>query len=413
MLILLTVVFFLGLLLVMLALRRMVLVFAALFLYRTPPHSTGAVPPRFIVFCACRNEKRNLDRLIKGLDALSYAPDRLDVVLIDDNSDDGSAQFIESAAAQREHWEAILFNDQIRRGKAQALTEALSRLTSSHYDLALVLDADHVLDTQALYRLADYFTSPSVGAVALYHDVVNRECSFTAVYCYLEDAVNEAVTSRGQHALKLNARLAGVFSARFSLLKLHYPGGWNIGDDADLTARLCASGSNISFAADVRSRHFVPQTASDYIGQHLRWAGGLYQSSRKNLPLFFSSRGLPLPLRVEAIISNLGYFERPLMASYVACAAVAAVVAGASPLLMSLPLALTLAAALFQIVSALWLTKAGIKLWFFSFGSLSMAVLDLVVSVWALVKSISGTPISWTEAKPDESFGVVRREADR
>ena len=414
MLILLTVGYLLGFLVVILALRRLTLSFAALFLYRPPKHSYGDPLLRFKVICACRNEKHSLKRLIEGLDALEYPREKLEIVLIDDNSDDGSDRLIASAAAERSHWQAILFNDQIRRGKAQALTEALTQLTSGPDDLALVLDADHTLDPRGLYRLADYFASPAVGAVALYHDVVNRERSLVSVYCYLEAAVSETVTSRGRHALKLNAMLAGVYSTRFSLLRLHQPGGWNLTDDADLAVRLSAAGSKIVFAADVKSRHFVPHTYGDYIRQHLKWAGGLYQSFWVNVRLLlFSGSGLSLPLRLEAVIANLGYLERPLMAAYVGSATLSTIVAGASTLLLSLPLLITLAAVLVQLGAALYLTKARFKLWLLSAVSLSIAVLDLLVSIQAVTMSIMGKPISWTQIRGAESVRVVEQEADR
>jgi predicted membrane-bound dolichyl-phosphate-mannose-protein mannosyltransferase len=62
---------FLGLFLMFLALRRILLSLGAIFLYKVPTES-GNTRYRFKVVCVCRNESRNLKRLISGLRSLSY-----------------------------------------------------------------------------------------------------------------------------------------------------------------------------------------------------------------------------------------------------------------------------------------------------------------------------------------------------
>ena len=128
--------------------------------------------------------------------------------------------------------------------------------------------------------------------------------------------------------------------------------------------------------------------------------------------LLFSGSGRSLPLRLESVIANLGYFERPLMAAYIASATLCTIIAGASTLLLSLPLLITVAAVLIQLGAALYLTKARFKLWLLSAVSLSIGVLDLLVSIRAAAMTIMGRPIFWTPVRGTESVGVVKREAD-
>jgi cellulose synthase/poly-beta-1,6-N-acetylglucosamine synthase-like glycosyltransferase len=385
----------LGLLLAVLSLRRVALTAAAVLLYRPAPRST-APPEHFTVLCVCRNEKRNLERLLAGLDALNYPPELLRVVLVDDNSNDGTAQLLAAAAAGRAHWRAVIFDDAIQRGKAQAVHDALAALPPREEGLILSLDADHVLDPDALVKLLDYFADPAVGAVGIYHDVVNRDGSLVATYSYLESAVTEQVSARGQHALGLNSKLAGVWCSRLSLLRQFYPKGWRIVDDADFGHALTLAGWRTVFAADVRSTHFVPTNPGDYIRQHLRWSSGLYQGSKGHiLRLARSEKRVPLGARLDGAVSSLGYVERPLLVAYFLLA-LAGVVTSGWPLVSLLPLVLPLAAALMQIAAALWLTGASARLVALSLPALSVGALDLYVSVWAFVRTARGAEVTWS-----------------
>jgi cellulose synthase/poly-beta-1,6-N-acetylglucosamine synthase-like glycosyltransferase len=370
-------------------LRRIVLTLSAALLYRPPARSSFR--PSIWIVAACRNEASRLNFFLDGLYDLSYSGN-LRFVLIDDSSTDGSAVILRKACAGRS---TFFCRELIGRqhGKATALREGLRDLPIETGDLLLVLDFDHRLRPSALERLPDYFGDPNVEAVAIEHPVRNPGRSLMSTYCFLEAAVGENVTSRGQDALGLSTKLAGSWACRFQAFNAHYPEGWHLVDDTNFSAAIAASGKRVAYAADVQAEQDVPDTIHGYISQHLRWAAGYADLAASR---HYKVASKSFVGRVDSAIMMAGYWERPLIAISAVIALlsfVAGYPAGALPIVMvlgSYAFAISL-----QIVTALVLSGAAAKLWFKSFASLIYAGLDLFISIKGIMASTTGRRVVW------------------
>ena len=371
--------------------RRLLLAGAALWRYRPAEASTQA--PLIWIICACRNEARRMPRLIDSLRALRYRG-RYRVVLIDDGSEDATPQLM--LKAQADHPELIqaapLGAGQL--GKASALHAGLADAAIRDEDLMLVIDADHRLAPEALDNLANYFADPEVAAVAIEHPVDAPGRSVVSAYCFLEAAVREMVTSRGQHALGLPTKLAGSWACRPAAFRRHYPSGWQMADDTVFTAAIVADGGKVAYAADVSALQDVPDTIAGYFSQHVRWAAGYAESAARSIE---RRTGGGLLARLDAWATHAGYFERPLL--------MALLILGALGLMVGAPAAPVAAGVVvlgygvviaLQIAAALWLSKAPPRLTLMSLAALPLLVVDIAVAIRGAMQGLAGRRVGWT-----------------
>lgn len=378
--------------LVVAASRRLLLCYAAAVLYR--PRSSSAALPRIWIACACRNEERRLPRLIEGLATLPYRGDRK-VILIDDGSLDGSLEIMREAERSNSAVFRTIALAAPQRGKAMALREGLTDCPMTDDDILLVVDADHRLAPEALDKLVNYFADPNVAAVAIEHPVDRASRSLISAYCFLEAAVGEAVTSRGQHALGLPTKLAGSWACRPATFRKLYPDGWQLVDDTVFSAAISAEGGQIAYAADVRALQDVPDTLRGYLSQHMRWSAGLAESAAKALD---QRRNIESPLAwLDSVATHAGYFERPLMAMIAVVALVGLIVGATLPaLVVAFVVAFYVLVIGLQIGVALRLSGADRRLVLMSIASLPLLAVDIAVSIRGIAAGLAGQRIGWT-----------------
>lgn len=372
--------------------RRFLLCYAAARLYRTRPAT--AASPRIWIACACRDEATRIPGLAASLAELPYRGERR-VILIDDSSSDGSAELMRAAEAR---WPCLFTAVALtgpQRGKAEALREGLAQVPMADDDLLLVVDADHRLAPDALGNVVNYFADPAVTAVAIEHPVARPDRSLVSAYCFLEAAVSEAVTGRGQDALGLSTKLAGSWACRPAAFRRLFPGGWQLVDDTVFTAAILAEGGRVAHAADVRALQEVPDQLRGYVLQHVRWSSGYAASARRSVAQRARREGALQ--RIDSVATHAGYAERPLLLLLFVLAALGAWAGTWLPaLLAALVVGLYVAAIGLQIGCALRLSGADRRLVLMSLASLPMLAVDMAVSIWGIAAGLTGRRIGWT-----------------
>ncbi len=113
--------------------------------------------PRVSLLIAAHNEAAVIESRILNALAMDYPPDRLEIVVASDGSDDGTAEI-----CHRYQDRIRVLNFPVRQGKPATLNAAIPTLAS---DIIVLSDANTFMQPGALRLLARWFTDPNVGAV--------------------------------------------------------------------------------------------------------------------------------------------------------------------------------------------------------------------------------------------------------
>jgi hyaluronan synthase len=147
------------------------------FLYREVPIDVNYTPGVTILI-PCFNEEEWIDRTILSCINQDYPTDKLEVIIIDDCSNDNSVKKIEETV-KKLYYESQQFDTKSRvkyivqkqnAGKREAL--AVGVLEAKH-DLVVFVDSDSFLDPFAIRNLVQPFKDPKMGGVAGRTDVAN------------------------------------------------------------------------------------------------------------------------------------------------------------------------------------------------------------------------------------------------
>jgi cellulose synthase/poly-beta-1,6-N-acetylglucosamine synthase-like glycosyltransferase len=122
-----------------------------------PRLAADSVPPVTIIIPAY-NEAAVIAAKVRNALDTSYPPDRLELIVVSDGSDDDTDRLAAEVAGER----VRLLRSPERRGKAEAMNLGAANATGS---ILLFTDANVFFDPDAVERLVGRFEDPEVGAV--------------------------------------------------------------------------------------------------------------------------------------------------------------------------------------------------------------------------------------------------------
>ena len=123
-----------------------------------PRELSDADLPTVSVLVVAHNEESVIRERIENLLALDYPKDRLELVIASDSSRDRTVDIVNQYSEQS----IKLFAFTARTGKAAVLDSVIPQLTGS---IAILSDANTMMDRLALRRLVRWFQDPHVGIV--------------------------------------------------------------------------------------------------------------------------------------------------------------------------------------------------------------------------------------------------------
>lgn len=237
-----------------------------------------------IFMVPCLNEEAVIGTSVERL--LTLRGSSLDVLVIDDGSDDRTATIVQEFDDPRVHLlQRVAPN--ARQGKGEALNEAYRHIISGQIrsDLApkttliCVVDADGRLESQTLEEVLPLFGSPDLGAVQIGVRINNRHKNMLARMQDLEFVLYTDVFQRGRrHFGSVGLGGNGQF-VRLAALSSLGPRPWtrNLTEDLDLGMRLHLDGWDINFCwqAAVHQQGLVG--VGRWIRQRTRWFQGHLQ----------------------------------------------------------------------------------------------------------------------------------------
>lgn len=267
-------IFILGILLV--SARALVIGLLALVeKFRPAPAEHPEYKPQVTVLIPAYNEEAAIVDTVSSALASSYP--HLEVLVVNDGSTDRTADLVEQNFGSDPRVRLLL---QPNRGKPSALNHGLAEATG---EVTVSIDADTVVDPDAIPRFVRHFADPKVGAVAGNVKVMNRNRWLTR-WQALEYITSQNLEKRAFDLLNCIPVVPGAAGAwRTDLLRSC--GGFSgetVAEDTDLTLTIRRDGWKILYDEDAIGRTEVPDTIDALIRQRFRWTFGTLQAVWKH-----------------------------------------------------------------------------------------------------------------------------------
>ena len=227
--------------------------------------------PSISVILPVKNEAAIVERIFKALGRLNYPKNKLELVVAEDGSTDGTLEVCKRLAKSNEY--STVVHKVESNGKPSALNNALKYCSG---EIVAVFDADNVPEPDSFVLAVRYFENPGVAAVQGRNLTINSEVNMLTRFTAYEEAVWCDAYLAGKQQLGLFVHLKGTceFIRRRVLDEL---GGFDekfLSDDMEISARLLENNKQIRYATEVRSWQESPSSFRSHINQRVRWYRG-------------------------------------------------------------------------------------------------------------------------------------------
>lgn len=228
--------------------------------------------PRVAIIVPCWNEETTIAGTVHSLLELTYPPDRLQIILVDDGSTDGTPEAMRAFANEPR----IKILRKENGGKHTAINAGID--LAQEADIIGCLDADSFVAPGALREMISYFDDPKVAAVTPAMSVFNPR----TVLERMQNA--EYIFGIGwRHALAL---VNGIFvtPGPFSMYRksvVDELGGFRYAhqaEDMEMALRMQRHGWHIENAPKARVYTKVPRNVFRLIKQRTRWTTGFLRN---------------------------------------------------------------------------------------------------------------------------------------
>jgi len=232
--------------------------------------------PLVTIVVPCHNEGRDIEDTVAYLLASTYP--NFDILLVNDGSADETRQILDALAAA--HPKVRVIHCARNQGKAVALITA-TLMTPAQY--LCCIDADALLDPQALSWLMVHFLNPRVGAVTGNPCVRNRSTLLGRLQVGEFSSI-VGLIKRAQRTYGRIFTVSGVVAC-FRKAALHDVGYWSpdmLTEDIDVSWKLQIRHWDVRFEPKAQCWILAPETLRGLWQQRLRWAMGGIQVLMKN-----------------------------------------------------------------------------------------------------------------------------------
>jgi len=251
----------------------------------TEAESRFADLPRVTIQLPIFNEQYVIDRLVECVCKIEYPREKLEIQVLDDSTD----ETVQVARSVVERYAAfghkISYHHRTNREgyKAGALDAGLKVSTG---EFVAIFDADFMPTPDWLMKVIHHFANPEIGMVQTRWTHLNRNYSFLTEV--------EAILLDGHFILEHGGRSrAGVFfnfngtAGMWRRKAIDDAGGWEhdtLTEDTDLSYRSQLKGWKFRYLQDVECPAELPIEMTAFKTQQARWAKGLIQCAKKDLP---------------------------------------------------------------------------------------------------------------------------------
>jgi peptidoglycan-N-acetylglucosamine deacetylase len=242
---------------------------------RASPADHPEYEPEVSVLIPAFNEEEVIVQTVRAAIASDYP--KLEIVVVDDGSVDRTAELVRENFGRDPRVRLLL---QPNRGKPAALNHGFAEANG---EIVVSIDADTLVDPEAIPRLVRHFADPKVGAVAGNVKVMNRNRWLTR-WQALEYITSQNLEKRAFDLLNCIPVVPGAAGAWRAQVLRSFGGfsGDTVAEDTDLTLTIRRNGWKILYDEDAIARTDVPDTVEALIRQRFRWTFGTLQAVWKH-----------------------------------------------------------------------------------------------------------------------------------
>ena len=277
--------------------------------------------PAISIIIPAFNEAKSIIACVKSVLNSNYPRKLLQIIVVDDGSSDNTLDILEEYSLEMKINQLKIIS-QKNSGKANALNNGLKNYADG--ELVMCLDADSVIDKNALFNSVKYFRNPRVAAVASNVKIVNGKSILN--FLQLFEYIIGHQLKKAQTVYNIEYIIGGVGSIfRRKLLKsLNYFDEDTVTEDIDMTMKILRLGNKkvrVMYASDVIAFTQGALTVKDLIRQRHRWKWGRNQTFFKNREMFFTrnkefTKGFTWIHLPYAVYNDFAFFFEPLILSF-------------------------------------------------------------------------------------------------
>ncbi|MGH7312937.1 MAG: glycosyltransferase family 2 protein [Candidatus Rokuibacteriota bacterium] len=285
----------------------------------------AASPPSIAVLIVTRNRRRDLLEALAGVAALDYPPDRMEVLVVDNGSDDGTAaaaqDWLRSGGARLARGACLRSPDNLGAAAARNLLAAKASPTS---DVWLFLDDDAVPEPGFLGPMLAALDDPKIGVVGariVAYDAPGRELGGAG---WLDRRLGRLRETPARATVDCDFVISCAMAVRPGAFRA--AGGFDedyfvYHEDVDFCLRLRQLGVGVRYEPAAVARHKVPpgkRRAPErlyYLVRNKLWLLRRHLPWRRH-PAAWLASGLPLIPRMllESVLVNRGFARHELRA---------------------------------------------------------------------------------------------------
>ncbi len=257
----------------------------------------GKALPFVSVLIPAHNEAKVIEKTVQAILDLRYADNRYEIIVINDNSSDASADILD--AMQKKYPERLLKvinTDKTTggKGKSNALNIGFAQSQGS---LIAVYDADNTPERDALIELVKMIErDEKAGAVIGKFRCRNKNRNLLTKFINIEGIYFQWMAQAGRWQWLNLCTIPGTnFIVRRSILE--QLGGWDteaITEDTEISFRIYMLGYHICFCPYSATWEQEPETLAVWLKQRKRWVKGNYYVLVKNYRYLFDKHAGPI-----------------------------------------------------------------------------------------------------------------------
>lgn len=300
---------------------NIILSIGGFFYYTKVNKSDGRLPleeyPMVTIMVPAHNEGIVIVRTVKALLNFIYPRDRYEIIVINDNSSDNSAELLADLQVEnKDRMLTIINTDAVTggKGKSNALNIGFKQARGS---VIAIYDADNTPEPQALTLLVEnLMADEKLGAVIGKFRTRNRDASILSRFVNIETLAYQCMNQAGRFFF---FRLCTIPGTNFVIRRniIEEIGGWDtkaLSEDTEISFRIYRMGYYIKLMPLAVTWEQEPHLLKVWFKQRTRWAKGNIYVLLKNFKYAFDpSAGA---MRLDVIYYALVYL---LMLSSLIC----------------------------------------------------------------------------------------------